>query len=157
MALSLLILVKDNFKAFTVIHIMIISGCLLAGTATWLFDSHTIGPVAWMSLSGLGLYFAYIPYNAIFFERMIATFKGNGNVGFVMYIADAAGYLGSVSILFLKEFGTENTHGWMHFFKQGLYSVAIVGGIAATCSYFYFLQKKNQHKKTSPKIQILPI
>jgi MFS-type transporter involved in bile tolerance (Atg22 family) len=125
--------------------------------ATWFFDRHLLGPITWMSLSGLGLYFAYIPYNAIFFERMIATFKSNGNVGFVMYIADAAGYLGSVTILFVKEFGTENIHGWMHFFKRGLYSMAVIGGIAATLSYFYFLQKNSQYKKSSHNIQILPV
>ncbi len=38
-----------------------------------------------MILVGLGLYTGYIPYNAIFFERLIAVFRMSGNVGFLIY------------------------------------------------------------------------
>src|SRR5690606_39876408 len=62
--------------------------CIAAGMSTWLFVQGHIGGVAWMSISGLGLYMVYIPYNAIFFERLLATFRHRGNIGFVMYVAD---------------------------------------------------------------------
>ncbi|RYZ98362.1 MAG: hypothetical protein EOP47_19495 [Sphingobacteriaceae bacterium] len=68
--ISLLILVKNNLKAFGIIHVFIICGCLLAGISTLLFEAGTIGPVTWMTLAGLGLYAGYVPYNAIFFERL---------------------------------------------------------------------------------------
>lgn len=155
--ISLLILIKNNRKAFAVIHMMIIFGCMLAGVATWLFDQGFIGSVEWMTLSGLGLYFGYIPYNAIFFERMIATFRGKGNVGFIMYIADAAGYLGSITILFVKEFGASHTVSWAHFFKQGLMGVAVIGGIASVSSFVYFFQKKRQQDNAAHNIQISPV
>ena len=58
----------------------------------------------WMQLTGLGLYMGYIPFNCIFFERMIASFRIAGNVGFLIYIADAYGYLGSVIVMLSKEF-----------------------------------------------------
>lgn len=139
--ISSLILVKDNLKAFTIIHGMIILGCILVGIGTWLFDTHRIDVYAWMSIAGLGLYMGYIPYNAIFFERMIAAFRVKGNVGFIMYIADAMGYLGSVSILLIKEFGNTQL-SWGHFFQQGVVAVAIVGGVFGLASLLYFRQKK---------------
>jgi hypothetical protein len=156
LTLSFLILVKNNLRAFTIIHVMIISGCILAGLSTFLFDHHYISGTNWMILAGVGLYFGYIPYNAIFFERMLATFKSKGNVGFVMYIADAAGYLGSIGVLLLKQFGSNSAMHWTLFFKQGLVTVAVVGGVGAICSLIYFIQKK-QHKTSDNTIQIMPV
>ncbi len=56
-----------------------------------------------MTLVGLGLYMVYIPFNAIFFDRLISTFKYASNVGFLIYIADAFGYVGSIGVLLSKE------------------------------------------------------
>lgn len=152
-ALSLLILIKNNFSAFKVIHILIITGCILTGGSTWLFSLHYINGISWMSLAGLGLYMGYIPYNAIFFERMIATYHCRGNVGFIMYIADAAGYLGSISVLLFKEFGGGVKISWSHLFQQSLICIAVVGGIAAICSLAFFVHKKRE----VPNIKILPV
>ncbi|WP_343523563.1 DUF5690 family protein [Pedobacter sp.] len=146
--MGLLILIKDNLKAFTVIHLMIICGCFLVGFSTFLFDRGHIGAVSWMALLGMGLYMAYIPYNAIFFERMIANFHYKGNIGFIMYVADSIGYVGSFSVLMLHEFG-ETKVGWMHFFKQCLLAVPLVGGVAGILSLLYFRSKTL--KKTKKK------
>jgi len=152
-ALSLLILIRNNFNAFKVIHVMIIAGCTLTGASTLLFNLHIIDSIGWMSIAGLGLYMAYIPYNAIFFERMIATFHCKGNVGFIMYIADAVGYLGSVAVLLFKEFGPDASVSWSQLFQQSLVCISVVGGIAAICSLAFFVHKK----KGRPNIQILPV
>lgn len=149
-ALSLLILIRHNFKAFKVIHLMIISGCMLTGISLLLFRMHQIDGITWMSLAGLGLYMAYIPYNAIFFERMIAAFQAKGNVGFVMYIADAAGYLGSVTVLLYKEFGNNAGVSWSHFFQQSLTGVALIGSIAGICSLAFFVHKKKVKNTDMP-------
>lgn len=138
--MGLLILIKDNLKAFTVIHIMIISGCLLIGVSTFFFDRGYIGPVSWMALLGMGLYMAYIPYNAIFFERMIANFHYKSNIGFIMYVADSIGYVGSFSILLFHEFGETST-SWMHFFKQCLFAIPLIGGVCSILSLIYFRRK----------------
>jgi hypothetical protein len=110
-----------------------------------------ISPISWMTLAGLGLYLGYVPYNAIFFERMIATFNYKSNVGFVMYIADSMGYLGSVSILLIKELGRPNV-SWGIFFKEGVMIVAVVGGICGVLSLLYFLQSARKSKETKPQL-----
>lgn len=145
-AMSLLILVKKNLKAFSIIHFMIICGCVLSGVSTLLFSLNLIGAVSWMTMAGLGLYLGYIPYNAIFFDRMIAAFNYKSNVGFLMYVADSAGYLGSVSVLLIKEFSRPNI-SWGIFFKEGVMIVAIVGGICSVLSLLYFRQTAKRDQK----------
>ena len=146
-AMSLLILVKRNIRAFAIIHLMIIFGCTLIGASTIMFGLKMISPTAWMTMAGLGLYLGYVPYNAIFFERMIATFHYKSNVGFLIYVADSMGYLGSVALLLVKELGRPNI-SWSDFFKQGIIYVAIIGGISALLSLLYFMQQAYRTKRT---------
>jgi MFS family permease len=145
-SISLLILVRNNLKAFGIIHLLIIGGCIMIGISTLLFSFGMISPVIWMTLAGLGLYLGYIPYNAIFFERLIATFRCKGNVGFLIYVADSLGYLGSVALLFVKEMGRPNI-SWAVFFKEGVVFVAVIGGTCALLSLTYFMKKATADKK----------
>ncbi|GGG82272.1 hypothetical protein GCM10007415_13870 [Parapedobacter pyrenivorans] len=140
MMMALLIFVKNNKTAFTLIHLMVICGCVCAGLATWLFQQGSIGSIGWMTVAGLGVYMVYIPYNAIFFERMLASFQHRGNIGFVMYVADAIGYLGSVSVLVVKELGFVHL-SWGAFYKQALLIAALLGVILVSLSLLYFHQK----------------
>ena len=152
-AMSLLILIKNNLLAFSVIHLLIIGGCMLTGISTVLFDMQLIGPISWMTLAGLGLYLGYVPYNAIFFERMIASFKYKSNVGFIMYVADAMGYLGSISILLVKELVRPGV-SWAVFFRHGLLLLAVLGGIGGILSLVYFLQTANKQQKEKRKLNL---
>jgi MFS family permease len=149
-AMSLLILVKKNLKAFSIIHLLIIGGCLLVGVSTLLFTMKLISPISWMTMAGLGLYLGYVPYNAIFFERMIATFNYKSNVGFIMYVADSMGYLGSVSILLVKELGHPNI-SWGHFFQEGVMIVGLIGGTCGVLSLIYFLQSARPSQNSKVK------
>lgn len=156
-AMSLLILVKRNLKAFGLIHIMIISGCVLIGIGTVLFTFNLISPMVWMTLAGLGLYLGYVPYNAVFFERLLASFHYKGNVGFLIYVADSMGYLGSVSVLLVKELGQPSI-SWGMFFKDGVLAVAVVGGICATLSLLYFMRSARKDKlDQQEQLNILPV
>lgn len=152
-AMSLLILIRKNLLAFSIIHVMIISGCVLAGAGTILFDLKMIDAYTWMTLAGLGLYLGYVPYNAIFFERMIASFNYKSNVGFVMYVADAMGYLGSVSVLLVKELARPGI-SWAVFFRHGLMVLSLVGGIGAILSLLYFLQTASRAQKSKKKLNL---
>jgi hypothetical protein len=149
-AMSLLILVKKNLKAFSIIHLMIISGCLCIVIGTVLFNMDMIGVLPWMTMAGLGLYLAYVPYNAIFFERMIASFHYKSNIGFIIYVSDSIGYLGSVTVLLVKELGRPAI-SWTEFFKEGVMVVGGVGAICATLSLVYFLQ--SARKSNRPEVQ----
>ncbi len=138
--LALLIFVKNNMKAFTLIHLVVIAGCLFAGVSTWLFQHGHLGGITWMTIAGLGLYMVYIPYNAIFFERMLASFRHPGNIGFIMYVADATGYLGSVGILLVRELGFVHL-SWSSFFQQTVTIASVAGVVCVSLSLWYFRRK----------------
>ncbi|WP_282635834.1 DUF5690 family protein [Sphingobacterium thalpophilum] len=140
-----LIVIKDNLKAFKLIHYMIIAGFLITGVSTYLFTNQWIGGLSWMLLVGLGLYMAYIPYNAIFFERMIATYQMKSNIGFVMYMADAVGYLGSFLVLMNKEF-LPTSVSWGDYFIHLVYVASAIGAILSIFSFIYFVRKKERIK-----------
>lgn len=120
---------------------------MLIGVANYLFQLQMIEPKIWMVLIGLGLYLGYIPFNSIFFDRLIAAFQYTGTVGFIMYVADSFGYLGSVSVLFFKEFGYANL-SWLNFFISGGYIVSATGTLLITGSMIYFHYKHKSWKAT---------
>lgn len=135
--MALLALIRKNMEAFRVIHVVIAIGFILAGISSWLFTQGWINGRLWMQLVGLGLYMSYIPFNCIFFERMIAAFRIQGNVGFLIYIADAFGYLGSVAIMLTKEF-MDIDPGWAGFYSHAVVigSLISLAGIMASWGYF---------------------
>ncbi len=135
--------IKNNYKAFLSYHYLLIFGALSIGVSTLLFQSMLIGPALWMILVGLGLYICYVPFNCIFFDRMIATFRIKGNAGYLIYIADAFGYLGSMAVLLYKNFG-QNTISWLQFFIYGTYIISGIGAVISMVSLWYFIRK---HKK----------
>lgn len=118
--------IKSNFKAFIYTHVLVIIGLLISLFSTLFFTQQMLSPLYWMLLSTAGLYLAYLPFNCIYFERMISTYSVRGNVGFVMYIADAFGYLGTVLVLLIKEFITFQ-FSWVVFFTFLFTVTAIVG------------------------------
>jgi MFS family permease len=142
-----IMLVKKNKLALMVNHLIIIAGMIIIGGSTLLFENQMIGPVLWMTLMGLGLYLGYVPFNSIFFDRMIAAFQYIGTVGFIMYVADAFGYLGSVGVLFFKQFGS-NDASWLEFFISTGYVFSVIGSSLILGSMIYFHFKHKQWSRT---------
>ncbi len=140
-----LILIKNNQLALMMNHIIILVGFLLIGGANVLFENNLISPNAWMILVGTGLYMGYIPYNSIFFDRLLASFNYTGTVAFIMYLADAFGYLGSVTVLYVKEFVGVDI-GWLSFFTRSGYFIATSGGLLIFCSMIYFHYKQRSYR-----------
>jgi hypothetical protein len=122
-------------------HVFIGLGFVVAGLSTWLFSQGLIAPIWWMTLVGLGLYMVYIPFNSVFFERMIAAFRFTGNAGFLIYVADSFGYLGSVSVLLSKEIFKVQLN-WVHFFSNSVMGLSVAGVIITSYSMYYFYQKQ---------------
>lgn len=150
MAMGSIMFIKNNQKALVINHYVILAGMLLIGGCTLLFQQHHISAPVWMVCVGLGLYAGYVPFNSIFFERLIAAFRYTGTVGFVMYLADSFGYLGSVAILLYKEFGFKSVT-WLSFFIQSAYSISIGGACLIIGSLMYFQWKHQSWKRAAYK------
>ena len=97
----------------------------------------------WMIAIGLGLYLGYVPFNSIFFDRLLAAFNYVGTVGFLIYLADSFGYLGSVGVLFFKEFGYADL-SWVDFFISAGYLMSVAGTALMTGSMIYFHVRHKQ-------------
>jgi len=144
--------IKNNYRAFQYYHYLLIVGALLVGVSTFLFQNTIIGPAFWMILVGLGLYMCYVPFNCIFFDRMIATFRIKGNAGYLIYIADAFGYLGSMAVLLYKNFG-QDTVSWLRFFMNGSYVISGIGILVSIVSLWYF-KRKYERSNQGPEKEI---
>ncbi len=138
--LGLLVFIRNNYIAFMVNHFIVVAGFGIAIISTLMFRAHHIGPVSWMTLAGLGLYMGYIPFNCIFFERLIAVFKYVSNVGFIMYVADSFGYLGSVMVMLTKNFCSV-TLSWSQFFMDAVLAGSVFGIVLMVASSWYFRNK----------------
>ncbi|TAG14205.1 MAG: hypothetical protein EAZ13_05915 [Sphingobacteriia bacterium] len=139
-----MVMIKNSFKALMVAHFIIALGFVFAGISTYLFRQELISPLWWMTLVGLGLYMVYIPFNCVFFERLIAAFRFTGNVGFLIYIADSFGYLGSVTVLLSKEIFKVQLN-WVTFFSNSVMALSLVGVIITVYCAKYFTQKYSKN------------
>lgn len=132
-----LMFIRSNRYAFMINQALILCGMLLVGMATFLFDQEIISATPWMVMLGMGLYLGYVPFNSILFDRMIATFKYVSTVGFLIYLADAFGYLGSIGVLLYKELGQPKL-SWLEFFIHAGYVMSVAGSLLILGSMVYF-------------------
>jgi hypothetical protein len=142
-AMGAVIIVKDNVKALGVIHAIIASGLIIMGLATLCYDYQLISPITWMIVAGAGLYMAYTPFNAMLFDRLVAVSHRVATAGFLIYVADSAGYASSVSLVLWRNFGTADL-SWLNLFRIACYSTSIIGSILCWAAWVYFKNKTKQ-------------
>jgi hypothetical protein len=150
------IVVRDNLRALLVMHGVILAGFVLLGASTLAFQAHLLTPLAWMILTGAGLYMAYTPFNAMLFDRMIAFSGQVGTAGFLIYLADASGYLGSVALLVWRNFAMVDLD-WLRFFIASAYATSLVGTICTLLAGLYFLRGGLRTKRSASATKLAPI
>ncbi|MBU2972678.1 hypothetical protein KO527_25405 [Pseudoalteromonas sp. C2R02] len=136
-ALGAMVLIRNNKTAFYSNHGFILFGIALLFGTTVAFEAQLIEAKTWMVWLGAGLYIAYIPYNCFLFDRMISAVGATANAGFLLYLADSAGYIGSVGILLYRTFATPDI-SWLNFFIHTIYAVAVIAAILVFSSGIYF-------------------
>ena len=142
--LGMIMWVKQNLRAFMVNHVVVIIGMLTLGVSSLLYQSGLLSGAAWMIILSTGIYLAYIPFNCLIFDRMLSLVNDKANAGFLIYIADAMGYAGSVGILLYRSlFDVELS--WITFLLQSAYFIAISGTIMMIGSAVFFYQKFRQN------------
>jgi hypothetical protein len=99
---GLSVLIVDNRRAFFVALGTCGAGLALLAVAVAGQATGWLSGFAFMVLSGLGLYLPYVAVHTTIFERLIAMTRDRGNIGYLMYLADAFGYLGYVAVMFGK-------------------------------------------------------
>ena len=74
------------------------------------------------------------------FDRLIAVSGTVGTAGFLIYIADASGYVGSCSLLIWRNFGLVQLN-WLQVFMASAYGTSVVGVILVALSAAFFMHK----------------
>lgn len=96
------VLVFDNRRAFFAALSTALAGLLLIVAALFGLRNEWLSGFAFMVLVGLGLYLPYVAMHTAIFERLIAMTRERSNVGFLLYVADAIGYLGYVAVMLIR-------------------------------------------------------
>ena len=154
--IGLFMLIKKHIYGMIAYHVLILVGMLIVLLSSFLNDFHHVtNGLAIMILTGVGLYFAYVPFNSILFDLFLSTYQYKANSGFLMYICDSFGYLLSVVILFIKNFATPNL-SWLNFYIKISYIMGALGFFLMSLSLIYFLIKyKNWTKQKNKELSVM--
>jgi hypothetical protein len=129
--------IRDNRAAFFAIHGLMAAGAALIGLSTLALELGLMRPVPWMITLGTGLYLAYVPYGCVLFDRLIAASGIVATAVFMIYVTDAFGYVGSVTIVLVKTFVAPEL-AWLAFFKTFAYATSTICLIGFSTSAWYF-------------------
>ncbi len=80
------------------------------------------------------------------FDRMVAAIGTAANAGFLIYVADASGYVGSVALLLVRSLGAPRVD-WLPFFIGCAYLTAIAVAVLTLLSAISFLRAARQRKR----------
>jgi hypothetical protein len=131
------VLIRDNRRAFFAALALSAGGACLIAVALAGLHHRALTPFAFMVLHGLGLYLPYIAVHTTLFERLVALTRQGGNVGFLIYLADAAGYLVYVGVMLARNL-VEPGRNFLPFFLtlSWLIAAACVGLMVPCWIYF---------------------
>lgn len=102
--------IEDNRRAFFASLLSCALGFVVLAVALAGLRGGWLGGFAFMVLVGLGLYLPYVAMQAAVFERMLAMTRESGNIGFLVYVIDAVGYLGYVVVMLIRNYGQPGAH-----------------------------------------------
>jgi hypothetical protein len=133
------VLIVDNRRAFYVALLTCVLGFALLALGAVGFQAGWLGGFGFMVLAGLGLYIPYVAVHTTIFERLIALLRDRGNLGYLMYLADAFGYLGYVAVMVVKNFGAKVTPAaLLSFFVSISWGSAVVAVVLTALAGGYF-------------------
>jgi hypothetical protein len=134
---GLSVLIVDNRRAFfTSIGVAFSGGVLMVAALAGLSRSWLDG-FTFMVLLGSGLYLPYVAVHTTIFERLIAMTRERGNLGFLMYVADSAGYLGYAALMMARS-ALPTGPDFLHFFEATCWVIAALTCASLLLSWFYF-------------------
>ncbi|MFV8750074.1 DUF5690 family protein [Nannocystaceae bacterium ST9] len=135
--LAAIFLIRDNRRALLILHGLMIAGLGLIAVSTLMMRAGWIDGLTWMILDGIGLYLAYVPYGSVLFDRLIAATGVVGTSVFMIYVSDAFGYVGSISVTLVKNFSDVEL-SWLDFFVGFSWVTVAVGVLGFVISGVYF-------------------
>lgn len=137
---GLTVWIRANRTAFLGALGLSMAGFALLAVASGLQLMGGIAPFPLMILSGMGLYVPYVLFHTTVFERLIATTRDRANIGYLMYLADAIGYLGYVGVMIVRNVFSD-TDRFLELYLTINIVVAGLASIAVVVIARYFAAK----------------
>tara|TARA_B100000686_G_C16774908_1_gene967752 strand:+ start:963 stop:2303 length:1341 start_codon:yes stop_codon:yes gene_type:complete len=147
--LAALNVIRDNRRGLIGAFGIMVSGVALLGGATLMLDAGRIDGMTWMILTGLGSYLAYVPYGSVLFDRLIASTRATGTAVFAIYVADAIGYGGAITVLLTKDLLATDVSR-LDFFRGLTYFMALLGTILLAGACALLLLRHEHHPGQLP-------
>ena len=138
----------DNRVAFFVSLATCCLGFVVIAAALIGQQTAAIGAFPFMVLVGLGLYLPYVAMHTTVFERLLAMTRQRGNLGFLMYVADAFGYLGYVLVMITRGLWT-NGEDFLQFFVWLCWLVTVISVACLLFCWRYFAARSLQESESS--------
>lgn len=138
--LASLNLIRDNRRGLAGAFAVMAGGTLLLALSTLLLQAGYVTGFQWMILVGLGAYLAYVPFGSVLFDRLIASTRAPGTAVFAIYVADAVGYTGTISVMLYSDLSGASASR-LDFFLGLTYFMAALGTLLLLAACAYFLGK----------------
>ena len=145
------ILIYDNRRALQTALVTILAGFVVVALSVGGYTLDWLGGLPFMILTGIGMYVPYVAFHTTLFERMIAVFRDKSNIGYLMYLADAIGYLSYVAVMLFRDLSQVATvQRWLpwfqatthlDFFLRATLVICALSIVMMICSLVYFRWK----------------
>lgn len=132
---------KDNRHAVRANMFLVGFGAVVLGAATIMLEAGHLSPTNFYLINGIGLYIAFVPYQSILMDRLLASLHTIATASFLIAIADSFGYLSTVALYLTRDiygaFGNEAVP-WATILIVASYVVMFVVPATMIGSLLYF-------------------
>ena len=127
---------KSNRWAVIANMVLIAVGAMLTGVSTILIQQGMISPKAFFVANGIGLYIAYVPFQSILIDRLLASLETVATAAFLIAVADAAGYVSVVGLYLTKNVYTVVTGAEINWAQLLMFASIVVSVVVPTVMVF---------------------
>ena len=159
---ALITAIRPNLPAFLIGLFTVFVGFAFAmGTTVTYWNQTTwteTSALLFMVLIGIGLYVPYMLFHTTIYERLIAFLRTKANIGYLLYLADFAGYVTTIIMLILfKALSSDRIDfvGLLFWLAILISPISMVGCCAVA---IYFIKKGRLHdeRENSPDASMHP-
>lgn len=134
------VFIASNRTAFFTSLGTCLVGFIAVAVALVGWSSQRLDAFEFMVLIGLGLYLPYVAIHTTVFERLLAMTRERGNLGFLLYVADAFAYLGYVGVMVARVWMTPSEN-LLDFFIQLCWWALAACTLSIFAAWWYFWKK----------------
>ena len=149
------ILIRNNRTAFLTSLALMGFGFGLIMTSLAGHGNGWLGAFPFMVLLGLGMYIPYVAFHTTIFERLIAASRDTGNLGYLMYLADALGYLGYILVLVLRSRVSDDLN-FLQLLNVSSAAIAVMSAavLVFVAIHYYRRLPRSRDSVPSPEVRV---